>query len=453
MSVGPGIAQLVSAIRAGRTTAQAVARQALQAMDERGPEVNAFTTALPAERVLAQAARTDARLAAGDDPGPLAGVPFAAKDLFDIEGVVTLAGSRILADRAPAVRSAWAVRALEDAGATLMGGLNMEELAYGFLTDNAHYGRTRNPHDTARTAGGSSGGSGAAVAAGMVPLALGTDTTGSIRIPAAFCGTVGFKPTYGRIATDGMVPMSPSLDHVGWIGGCVDDVALAWQVLSGEAPPAAAAPPARIARADDYFDRLLSPEARAGLERAARALGPCDTVRIPEAAAARGAAYAIISAEAASLRLDDLRARPLDFDPATRDRFLAGALLPVEWYVRAQCFRAWHREQVARLFERVDVLLLPAAPFAAPRWGEEDIAIEGAMHPVRSTIGRFTQPIAPLGLPIVCVPVAPPGALPIGVQLVGRPGGEWSLIDTARRLERALAAGNTSTLRSAALAA
>ena len=433
-----GSADIVRAVRAREVTAVEVVDAALARIGEREGAVHAFTSLLM-DRARERAARIDDRIRSGADPGPLAGVPFAAKDLFDIEGVVTLAGSRILAARPPAVRSAEAVRRLEAAGAVLLGGLNMEEFAYGFLTDNAHHGRTCNPLDGARTAGGSSGGSGAAVAAGMVPLTLGSDTNGSIRIPASFCGVVGMKPTFGRVSTAGMVPLAPSQDHVGWIGRTVEDAALAWEVLSGAPRPRQGQRPARVVVADDYFAQVLTEDARAAVDRAARALDVRDTVRIPAPVAARGAAYAVTSSEASSLRMDDLRVRADEFDPATRDRFLAGALLPADWYVRAKRFVAWWRSAFDRLFEHADVLLLPAAPFAAPLFGQEWIEIDGVEHPVRPTIGRFTQPISPLGLPIVCVPAALPGRLPIGVQLVGRPDTEWLVLETAGRLAAALA--------------
>lgn len=438
-----GSAAIVRAVQAGETTAVEVVDVALARIDEREGAVRAFTNLL-ADRARTRAARIDDRIRSGGDPGPLAGVPFAVKDLFDIEGVVTLAGSRVLATSPPATRSAEAVRRLEAAGAVLLGALNMEEFAYGFLTDNAHHGRTYNPLDGARTAGGSSGGSGAAVAAGMVPLTLGSDTNGSIRIPASFCGVVGMKPTFGRVSTAGMVPLAPSQDHVGWIGRTVEDVALVWEVLSGAPRPRQGRRPARVAVADDYFAQVLTEEARATVDRAARALDVRDIVRVPAPAAARGAAYAVTSSEASSLRMDDLRTRANEFDPATRDRFLAGALLPADWYIRAKRFVAWWRGAFDRLFERADVLLLPAAPFAAPLFGQEWIEIDGVEHPVRPTIGRFTQPISPLGLPIVCVPAALPGRLPIGVQLVGRPDSEWLVLETAGRLAAALARESVS---------
>jgi len=440
-----GAARIAQAVGARETTAVAVVEAALVQVREREEAVHAFTSVL-AERALERAAHIDEQLRAGAAPGPLAGVPFAAKDLFDIAGVVTLAGSRILAGRLPASRSAEVVRRFEAAGAVLLGGLNMEEFAYGFLTENAHYGRTCNPLDLARTAGGSSGGTAAAVAAGMVPLALGSDTNGSIRIPASFCGVVGMKPTFGRISTAGMVPLAPSQDSVGWIGRSVEDVALAWQTLSGLPRPQTERHLARVAVADEYFERLLTDDARAAVRRAARSLDVHDTVRIPAPDAARGAAYAITSSEASSLRLNELRTRADEFDPATRDRFLAGALLPADWYIRAKRFVVWWRAEFERLFAQIDVLLLPASPFVAPLFGQEYVEIDGAEHPVRPTIGRFTQPISTLGLPVVCVPAAPAGRLPVGVQLVGRPDSEWLLLETAARLADALAREAASTV-------
>ncbi len=425
-------------VRGGDLAAADVIERALSVISTQNAAINAFT-AVTAERARRRAREIDALVAAGKDPGPLAGVPFAAKDLFDIAGIVTIAGSRVLAANAAADRDAAAIRALERAGAVLVGALNMEEFAYGFLTDNAHYGRTCNPHDLTRTAGGSSGGSGAAVAAGMVPLALGTDTNGSIRIPASFCGVVGMKPTFGRVDRAGMVPLAPSQDHVGWIGSSVSDVALAWRALSGEADIGKQLSDVVVGEATGYFAERMTPAARAALSAACAQFPRRRAVEIPAPDAARAAAYAITSSEASALRLDDLRRSPDLFDPATRYRFLAGALLPAAWYIKAKQFQRWFRAELERLFEDVDVLLLPASPMLAPRFGEETIEIDGHTYPVRPTIGRFTQPISSAGLPIVCLPVPGVAALPIGVQLVGRPNSESLVLAVARQLERALA--------------
>ena len=215
---------IAAAVRAGKTRAHDVVAGALERIARRDATLNAFTSVLR-DRALADADAIDHRLASGADAGPLAGVPFAAKNLFDIAGVTTLAGSKINADNAPATRDATAVARLRTAGAVLVGALNMDEYAYGFSTENTHYGPTRNPHDPSRIAGGSSGGSAAAVAAGLVPLSLGTDTNGSIRVPAALCGVFGLKPTFGRVSRAGVVPLAWSFDHVGPFARRVADLA------------------------------------------------------------------------------------------------------------------------------------------------------------------------------------------------------------------------------------
>ncbi|WP_374632382.1 AtzE family amidohydrolase [Ferrovibrio sp.] len=431
------VAMIAKQIRHRDLTAVQSVEDCLARIATRNSEINAFTS-ITAERARRRAVEIDTRIARGEDVGPLAGVPFAAKDLFDIAGITTIAGSKILAANPPAKADAAAIAMLERAGAILVGALNMEELAYGFLTDNAHYGRTANPVDPARTAGGSSGGSGAAVAAGMVPLALGSDTNGSIRIPAAFCGAVGFKPTYGRIDRTGMTLLAPSQDHVGWVGSCVSDVASAWSVSSPRQTTPSPAHEPVIGVADGYFQELLSDDVRAALAEVSALFDAKRSVTIPEPDVARAAAYAITSSEASSLRMNDLKNRPQDFDPATRDRFLAGALLPAHWYIKAKCFRAWFQKQIATLFREVDVILMPANPFPAPRFGEEEIALDGKIHPVRPTIGRFTQPISPLGLPILCLPVARSGQLPIGMQLIAPPDSEAMLLKLGETLEKRL---------------
>ncbi len=220
------------AVRAGSRPALGVVEATLDRIARFDPLLNCFTAIL-AERARAAAARIDALIAAGRDPGPLAGVPFAAKNLFDIAGLTTLAGSKILADNPPATRDAFAVAQLESAGAILVGALNMDEFAYGFTTQNTHYGATRNPHDCARTAGGSSGGSAAAVAAGLVPLTLGTDTNGSVRVPAALCGVFALKPSFARLSRRGVYPFVDSLDHVGVFARSVRDLTVAYDVLQG----------------------------------------------------------------------------------------------------------------------------------------------------------------------------------------------------------------------------
>jgi len=440
---------LVSAIRSGGVSARAVADAALARIATRGVAVNAFTTVL-ADQARADAARVDEALAAGRDPGPLAGMPFAAKDLFDIAGVTTLAGSKINAERPPAARDAAAVAALRRAGAVLMGALNMDEYAYGFTGENSHYGPIRNPHDPARVAGGSSGGSGAAVGAGLVPLTLGSDTNGSVRVPAALCGAFGLKPTYGRVSRAGSALFAGSFDHVGALGRSVRDVAAAFDVMHGPDPddPVCSPRPAesclpvlgqgigglRVAVLDGHFARGGEPEVFGAVAAVAAALGVTRRVTIPEAHRARAAAMVITASEGASIHLADLRTRPQDFDPLTRDRFLAGALVPGVFYQQAQRFRAWYRARVAEIFREVDVLLAPTTPCPAPRIGQERIVLDGVEVLTRPNLGVYTQPISFIGLPVLSVPIRT-GALPLGVQIIGAPFRETHVLRVGALLE------------------
>ena len=415
------------------------------------PIVGAFTD-VTAARALARADALDARLAAGGDPGPLAGVPFAVKNLIDIAGLPTRAGSKINRERAPPLRDGALVRRLEAAGAVLVGGLNMGEYAYDFTGENVHDGPSRNPHDLDHMSGGSSGGSGAAVAAGLVPLALGSDTNGSIRVPSAFCGTFGLKPTYGRLSRAGSFPFIGSLDHLGPFALSVDDLALAYDAMQGADPddphladrPIEPAYPAldqdqaglRIAVADGYFQRAADADALAAVRKAAQALGVSRSVTIASAAEARAAAYVITAAEGAALHRERLMRRAADFDPAVRDRLLAGAAIPASWVDRAQRFRRVFRDAMRGLFETVDIILAPSTPCRAPRIGQATITIDGVTVPARPNIGLFTQPISFIGLPVVAVPIWIDAGLPLGVQVIAAPWREVDALRVARGLER-----------------
>ncbi len=411
------------------------------------PRVNAFTD-VTAARALAYADAIDA----GRHTGPLAGMPFAVKNLIDIAGLPTRAGSMINREREPAARDGALVRRLEAAGAILVGALNMGEYAYDFTGENAHDGPSRNPHDLGHMSGGSSGGSGAAVAAGLVPLALGSDTNGSIRVPAAFCGVFGLKPTYGRLSRAGSFPFVGSLDHLGPLARSVADLARAYDAMQGPDPddPVAtdrSAEPVtptleegsnnlRIAIAGGYFARGGDPEAFRAVALAADALGTGKIVELPEAARARAAAYVITAAEGAAVHLERLRTRPGDFDPATRDRLIAGAMIPAVWMQAAQRFRRWYQVQIRALFEEIDVILAPATPCRAPRLGQTTLVLDGVAVPLRPNIGVFTQPISFIGLPVVAVPVRPDPGLPLGIQVIAAPWREDLALRVARELER-----------------
>ena len=425
---------LAQAVRARKLSAREITMRALDAIRAHNPSLNCFT-AVFRDSAMKQADLIDRRIAADEDPGPLAGVPFGVKNLFDVAGVTTIAGSKIHAEKAPATKDATAVARLKSSGAVLLGALNMDEYAYGFTTENSHYGATLNPHDFERVAGGSSGGSAAAVAAGLIPLALGTDTNGSIRVPAAFCGIFGLKPTYGRVSRAGAFLFAESLDHIGPLSRSVRDLALSFDLMHGEDPldPVCSNRPRestisalpkgvadlRLAIADDGYFHQGSDEAFRAVLQVARALGINRTVTIPSAEKARAAAYIITACEGGHLHLPDLRTRPQDFDPVVVERFLAGSLLPASWYQHAQRFRTVFRDRIRELFHKVDVILAPATPCPAIRIGQSTIQIAGKEVPSRPNIGIFTQPFSFIGLPIVTIPVFNHGSLPLGVQVIG----------------------------------
>lgn len=442
---------LARAVRQGETTARSIVEQTLTQIEQNNRRFNCFTT-VTAASALQAADQVDRAIARGQDPGPLAGVPFAVKNLFDLEGVVTLAGSKINRDQSPATQDATLVARLKQAGAISLGALNMDEYAYGFVTINSHYGDTPNPHDLNRMSGGSSGGSAAAVAAGLVPLTLGSDTNGSIRVPASFCGIYGLKPTYGRLSRRGAFLFAASFDHLGPFARSVTDLALAYDALQGPDPadPACSDRPAqpvvpalekgldglRLAIAGDHFATGMDSTVAAALARVKTALHIDSQVAIPEAARARAAAFIITACEGSQLHLARLKARPMDFDPATRDRFLAGAMIPGSWYVQAQRFRRWYRDRVRQVFETVDVIVAPTTPCVAPPLTQTTVDIDGETLPLRPNLGLYTQPLSFIGLPIVSVPVHQPGALPAGIQLIGAPYQEAKVLRVAAYLER-----------------
>ncbi|OAS24364.1 AtzE family amidohydrolase [Methylobacterium platani] len=444
--------EIAAAVAAGRLTAAASVEAALARIAAIDPGVNAFTD-VTAGRARARAAEIDAGLASGRIPGPLAGVPFAVKNLFDVAGLPTRAGSKINRDREPAARDGALVRRLEAAGAILVGALNMGEYAYDFTGENAHDGPSRNPHDRERMTGGSSGGSGAAVAAGLVPLALGSDTNGSIRVPASFCGTFGLKPTFGRLSRAGSYPFVASFDHLGPLARSVADLALAYDAMQGEDPddpwqtPRSIEPATdalargrtglRIGVAGGYFARGGEPDCFEAVALAAAALGATRRVEIPEAARARAAAFVITAAEAAGLHHDRLRVRPADYDPAVRDRLIAGTTIPAAWVHRAQRFRSWYRARVLTVFDEVDVILAPCTPCRALRIGQTTMELDGVAVPARPNIGIFTQPISFIGLPVVAVPVRVGGGLPLAVQVIAAPWREDVALRVAGALEAA----------------
>jgi 1-carboxybiuret hydrolase len=463
---------IADAVREGLVSATDLAHASLERIALTEPRINAFTD-VTAMRALDTAAALDARLTVGDGTAralPLLGVPFAVKNLFDVAGLTTLAGSKIERGRPATSGDGPLVKRMTAAGAVLVGALNMDEYAYGFTTENSHEGACHNPHDLTRIAGGSSGGSAAAVAAGQVPITLGSDTNGSIRVPASLCGIFGLKPTYGRLPRNGTYPFVASLDHLGPFARSARDLALSFDAMQGfdahdaacvnrpveptERTLADGTQGLRIAKLGGYFAAHAQPEAVAAVARVAAALGVTHSVELPEVARARAAAFIISNAEGGALHLPDLRTRADDFEPLSRDRFLAGALLPAAWVTQAQRLRRWFARRAAELFSEVDVLLAPATPCVAPVIGTEWLEINGQRLPARPSLGLLTQPISCIGLPVCAVPVwgCHPSLphLPIGVQVIAAPWREDLALRVAHELQRlGVAAAPVAALESA----
>ncbi len=446
---------LARRIRGGEHSAVAVLDATLARIRAADARYNCFT-AITEDRARQEAAAIDARRARGDALPPLAGVPYAVKNLFDIAEEVTLAGGRVNAANPAAPRDATLVARLREAGAVLVGALNMDEHAYGFTTENSHYGPCRNPHDATRIAGGSSGGSAAAVAGGLVPLTLGSGTNGSIRVPASLCGVFGLKPTFGRLPRSGSFPFVGSLDHLGPFAADSASLAAVYDALQGPdaddpacaqraAEPALAAlgadRPLRVAVLGGYFDHWAGPEAHRAVRLAAQALAAADTVELAGAEQARAAAFIITSAEGGALHRRRLITNYDDYEPYSRDRLVAGSLVPAAWAQQAQRIRHRVYREALSLFERYDVLIAPATPVPATPIGTTSLTLAGQTLPARASMGLLTQPISCIGLPVCAAPVWPGiGAdahLPLGVQLIAAPWREADCLLAAQRLEQA----------------
>ncbi|MDG6094767.1 AtzE family amidohydrolase [Acetobacter sp. AN02] len=430
----------------GQRSARETIESTLRTLQEHDAPLRSVTRLLE-DRALAAADATDRAVRDGSPTGPLAGVPFGVKDLFDVKGLPTTAGSAVLRDAPPAARDATVIERLCKAGAIPVATLNMDEFAYGFATDNAHYGVTRNPRDTTRLAGGSSGGSAATVAAGFLPLTLGSDTNGSIRVPASLCGIWGLRPTQGALPLTGVYPFSASLDMIGPFADGPEDLRLAFSVLSGtkEEPPASLKG-LRVARLDGWFRQDLDPALEAGLEALAAFFGPPKTYTLPEADRARAAAFVITAAEGGNLHLPRLKTQPELYDPATRDRLMAGALLPASPVIQAHRLRRWFRSRMHEAFAQTDILIAPATTGVAPRIDEPTIMLGGKPVSARANLGLFTQPLTLAGMPVLSAPLRTPGphGLPLGVQLIARPGAESLLFAAAIALRDAGLLGFTA---------
>ncbi len=437
------ITDVAPLVERGSVSPVDLVRGCLAQIDAR-PAVNAFITRLDAV-ALAEAKRCEEEIAAGRYRGPLHGMPIAVKDLIDVAGTPTTSGSAV-PQRHPAA-DAPVIARLRDAGAIIIGKTNLHEFAFGTTSEESAFGPVRNPLDESRSAGGSSGGSAAALVAGMCFGALGTDTGGSIRIPSAACGTVGLKPTFGEIPCDGVVPLSTTLDHVGPMTRSVEDAALMFDALAGRQPrpltPAAGR--LRIGVAAGYLDQRIEPGARDALARARAAFAAgghrLDAIEIDHAAWTPHAYLSIVLAEASRYHAANLERYASGYSPGVRIRLEMGRYVLAEDYIRALRLREALRTAVDEALADIDALILPALPIPAPVLGAITVAIDGVAEPVRAAMLRLTQLFNISGHPAVALPAANAvDGLPRGLQLVGRRGHTARLLAVAAALSRHLAA-------------
>jgi aspartyl-tRNA(Asn)/glutamyl-tRNA(Gln) amidotransferase subunit A len=432
-------------MRAGTLTSLDLVEASLEAAGRHARETNAFIR-LDAEAVRTAARAADAERRRGVDHGVLHGVPISLKDLIDVEGEVTTAASRVLADRV-APRDATLVTRLRQAGAVLFGRTNLHEFALGTTSEDSAFGPVRNPRDLSRSPGGSSGGAAAAVAAGMGLGAIGTDTGGSIRIPAAACGVVGLKPSYGEVPTDGVIPLSLSLDHAGPLTRTVADAHALWTVLA-EAKATqlerVSAGGLRFASPGGYFD-LLDHDVRAAFDRAIEMLRRAgihvDAASIAGAETIVPAYVAICLPEGAHWHAPYLDTRAQEYSPIVHKRFVAGRSIPAVDYLAALDRRTALRAIVDEALASVDAIVLPTLPIVAPALGVEDVTVDAARGsaslPVRSAMLRQTQLFNLTGHPAISIPI-PVTGLPVGLQLVGRHHETARLLSVAAAVEHLL---------------
>lgn len=435
------IAEAGQELRSRRVSSVDLTRECLRQIERLNPVLNAFIT-VTVDAAMERAEELDRELANGTDRGPLHGIPIAHKDLMWTRGVRTTSGSKIFADFVPD-RDAAVVKALAGAGAVMVGKAGLHELAYGITSDNPHFGTIRNPRHPEHSPGGSSGGSAVAVATGMAFMATGTDTGGSIRVPASFSGVVGLKPTYGLIDRAGVQPLGLSLDHVGPLARTVDDVRRSLNAMADPArrkPAPGSLGEIHVGLAENFYFDTVAPEVKAAVQAAARRaeeLGArVSPVRVPDVEALNAAGLAILLSEAAAVHQAH-RARREDFGPDVLALLDQGALVPAMDYVNAQRLRKRLLREFHALFRGIDCLFTPATPIVAPRIGQREIELGGANYDTRILTTRCVRGFNVLGFPAFAMPCGETGeGLPIGLQLVARPFEENLLLTLGEALER-----------------
>jgi len=433
-----------AALRGKKLSVRELTEETLGRVADANPRLNAFLTVTEAA-ARDRAAVLDDELARGIDHGPLHGIPIAHKDNICTRGVRTTSGSKIFADFVPDY-DATIVRQLNDAGANMIGKTGLHEFAYGITSNNPHFGAIRNPWDPERVPGGSSGGSAAAVAGRLVPLATGSDTGGSIRIPASFCGVVGLKPTYERVSRTGIMPLGLTLDHAGLLAGTVRDVALAFGLLAKHSSGYVPAPHAdlrgmRIGVPENFFVERIAPDVmlsfRAAVQTAAALGAHVTEIRLPDCEALNAVGRIVQLSEVSALLARYLARR----DEIGRDILVLveqGRLIPAIDYLNAQRVRTVLAREFSKIWKHLDCLMTPATPMTAPKIGETSVAIGSFNEDVRTAATRLTRPFNVLGWPALALPCGFSNAgLAIGLQLVAPPQQEDTLLQAGAALEDA----------------
>ena len=445
----PSIRELAVRIRDGRTTATALVEQCLRTIAQRDDEVNAFIRVL-ADEARDRARQADSEIARHEDRGMLHGIPLSVKDLIDLEGQPTTAASKVRTGHC-ATADAPVLARLRAAGVVFVGKCNLHEFAFGTTGEDSAFGPTRNPNAPERMAGGSSSGSAASVAAGMAMASVGTDTGGSIRIPAAACGVVGLKPTLGELSIEGVVPLAPTLDHVGPLGRTVDDTEIVYRVMAGhdvtigDAARARNAAvrrhaAARLAVPKRYFLDRLDTDVRRAFEDAVARLQEAgcriDEVSIPHANTIAATYRDTQLYEAFQIHRHTLETRFDDYSPDVRERLDLGRTLSKDDYDRTQRDRKVLRSEVDAALEGVGALVLPTLAIPAPALGSESIVLEGQTNDLRAVSLRLTQLFNLTGHPAVSLTSGTtPDGLPCATQLVGRRDETQALLALASRYE------------------
>ncbi len=450
------ILQAAAALRAGKTTSRKLTEEAFARIRALNPRLNAFLT-LMEETAAVQAARADDELSIGIDRGPLHGIPVAVKDVFETHGIRTTCGSKLFASYVPE-RDAAVVEKLHAAGAVLTGKTSMHELAFGITSNNPHFGPVRNPWNPEHIPGGSSGGSGAAVASRMVFMAMGSDTGGSIRVPAAYCGCVGLKPTFGRVSRYGVMPLDFTLDHMGPLTRSVRDAAVVLEAIAGPDPrdeTCAAEPPGpcvpeenpsleglRVGWPENYYFDRVAPEMEQAARQAAEACGRAGAeivpVRMPDLNAYNLVARVIVQSEAAALMERYLDRREL-FGADVLALLEQGRLLSATDYLNAQRLRRMMQREFHGIWNHCDCLLTPCTPTGAPRLGATTIAVGPEEEDVRLASTRLVRAVNLLGLPALSAPCGfTAQRLPLGIQIIGQAFEEALVLRVGQAIEHRL---------------